>query len=153
MPKEILCRACALIALAPLFAGCSPRPSRTELPDAERHILRFSSLYGEFQGTHGRPPKSMDELKTWLKSQPKARLTRYNAEDVDQAVVSPRDKEPYVLIDPKLVQQAPGGMARVIAHEKTGVGGKKMTVSRMGGAQEMTDEEIQQATAPRRMGP
>jgi hypothetical protein len=138
---------CALVCLAP---GCGRKPSRTEMPEVEKHILKVPPLYNSYRSAHGgRPPATIDELKAWAKKLPKERLQKLGIEDVEQALTSPRDNQPYVLVDPAVVKKAPMGMARVVVHEKEGVDGKRMTASLMGGgAQEMTEEEMQQAMNP-----
>jgi hypothetical protein len=72
----------------------------------------------------------------------KDKLAARGIEDLDDAFVSPRDKQPYVLVKPEAAQRGPGGRPPMLwVYEKTGVDGKRMGVN-MGGAFEMDEERF-----------
>src|SRR5262245_43674347 len=133
-----------LLGFISLLAGCSgTNPQDTGLSSEAVHIAKIASLYMEFRSaTRGKLPATAEELKAWAKTLPKERLASLNIEDVDKAFISPRDNEPYVLVRPEVVRRAPGGMAPVLAYEKTGVNGKRKAVSGMGSSFDMDDEKF-----------
>jgi hypothetical protein len=125
-----------------LFGGCQRYPVKTDLDPHEKHILKIVSLYTEFRGAHqGRAPKDAQELKEWAKGLKKDKLTSRGIENLDDAFVSPRDKQPYVLVRPEAAKPGPGGRPAMLwVYEKTGVGGKRMGANPMGYAFEMDEE-------------
>src|SRR5262249_30874784 len=127
-----------------VLAGCQRGPTKTDLSTEEKHILRIASLYSEFRSAHqGRSPRDAKELKEWAKTLPKDALTSRGIENLDDAFVSPRDNEPYVLIKPEATRLKRGGPpAMVWVYEKTGLEGKRMAVGGMGAAFEMDEEQF-----------
>jgi hypothetical protein len=117
-----------------------------DLDPNERHILKILYLYKDFQGAHqGRGPRDTQELKNWAKGLKKEKLTGQGIEDLDSALISPRDNQTYVLVDPKAGRSGPGGRpAMLLVYEKTGVDGKRMGINAMGYAFEMDEERLKQ---------
>jgi hypothetical protein len=135
-----------LAAVACLFGGCSRGPSRTDLSSDEKHILKITSLYTDFRGAHqGRVPRDARELKDWAKGLKKDQLDSHGIEDLDGAFISPRDKQPYVLVKPEMGRAGPGGRPPMLwVYEKTGVDGKRMAANAMGYAFEMDEEQFKE---------
>ena len=83
---------------------------------------------------------TIDELKAWAKKLPKEKLDAMGIDNVDEAVVSPRDQQPYVLVR--------GGPQMMIqAHEKIGAGGKRYVLYSTGSVFEMGDDAFKQLMA------
>jgi hypothetical protein len=131
-------------SLTVVSVGCSqPKPPDLTPKDNEQHILRVASLYGLYKNTHkGKGPATMDELKAWVKKMKPAELSKLKITDVEQTFTSPRDNQPYQLND---LRKAPGGMGGVLAYEKVGVNGKRMTVSSMGTTAELSEASMREA--------
>ena len=125
------------VALLPL-GGCS-KGGGGEDPGSpqSQHIMQAAGLVGAYKDAHkGQVPSSPEALKTWAQKLPKADLEKRNITDLDDALVSPRDKEPYQ------IAPAPKGMRamgppRVVVYEKTGVRGKHKVASGMGTVEEL----------------
>jgi hypothetical protein len=117
-PKLIVC-ALFLASALPMAGGCggSSGPSH-----AETGFRQIATQYGQFISKNkGRSPASEQELKQFIKSN-----TAVTVGDVDKLFVSSRDNQPIVIRYKVATGMAPGGQAPVIAHEQTGVGGKRL---------------------------
>jgi hypothetical protein len=75
-------------------------------------------------------PANQEALKKHMQAQMEWTLTGYNLDpkNLDAAFVSDRDKEPLVVIYGQGVSAISGDSKQVVAHEKTGVGGKRLVV-------------------------
>jgi hypothetical protein len=99
--------------------------------------MQMASLVGAYKSAHkGQVPSSTEALKTWAQGLPKGELEKMNITNLDDVLVSPRDKEPYQ------IAPAPKGMRamgppRIVAYEKTGVRGKHKVASGMGTVDEL----------------
>jgi hypothetical protein len=139
-PRRIVL-ALALVSLV----GCSQGPTKSDLPPEEKHILKLASLYSDFRGKNGRPPKTIDELKAFAKKMSPEDLRQRGIEDVDKAFISPRDNQPYKLVPPQPPKRGGPPMPIVVVYETTGVDGKRMVASGMGGgAFELDDEKLRE---------
>jgi hypothetical protein len=128
-----------------IVAGCSGgsgEPESVEKFTADRPIVKALQLYGSFKSAHGRAPNNIDELKAFAKKLPKDRLQTMGITDVDAALTSPRDNQPYVIA--QVPRDTPGGMPRVAIYEKVGQDGKRWTASGMGSFQEMDETTLRQ---------
>lgn len=129
---------CLLVGCGGTYQG----GGKTELAADERHILKLSTLWMDYKGTHkGKAPESAEELKKYAKTLKPEKLKQIGIEDVDKAFISPRDNQPYKLAK---VSTEHGGMTRVLVYEQTGVGGVRKVASSMGNISEMSDEELRQ---------
>jgi len=132
--------ALGLGALALAAAGCGPSSprlnSRDEIPPGEAELRKVVSLYIEYgKGNGNKSPANAEQLKAWAQKLPKEKLTELGIEDVDKVFISPRDNQPFVVI-PK----SGPGPGRLIAHEQTGVKGKRYVAAGQGSVREVTDE-------------
>jgi hypothetical protein len=123
---------CGLLVLLPL--GCSKGGSSVPSPGTEAtHIAAAAHAVQEYMKENkGKIPKSTDEIKAWAAKNSIA----------DDALVSTRDRQPYLVFEVTL-----GGMGKqLVLTEKEGVKGKKFLFSNMNpnriGA-ESTEEEVQ----------
>ena len=134
------------LAVAICLVGCGgsshgPR----EMPADKVHILKFGTIWQAYRQEKG-IPTSIDQMKTWAKALKKERLDQMGIQDVDKAFISPRDNEPYQLAPPqKNNPAAKMGIVPLVGYEKTGVGGKRLMVTGMGSATEVTDEELKKS--------
>jgi hypothetical protein len=106
-----------------IFSGCSSEPEIPKIPVEEQNILYILRAYCKFNGEQHRTPKSLDELKPWLKE----------FGDPEKVVLSPRDGQPYVLVGGLDISRLPsGGVMPVVAYERKGVDGKRQVVDMRG---------------------
>ncbi len=129
-PRLRLCswRALSLIlALAPFAAaGCSDDALTS--PTALR-MQGLANMYLDHVASKG-APASEEELKKHMRSQMEWTLTGYNLDpkNLDAAFVSDRDNEPLVVVYGIKVSAISGDSKQVVAHEKSGVNGKRLVV-------------------------
>jgi hypothetical protein len=149
--QEVLVNASRWILLAVVLGflpGCSRGPTKTDLAPEEKHILKLAALYSEFRGKNGRGPNNLEELKTFARGLSKEDLASRNIDDLDKAFISPRDNQPYKVVGAQAARRpAQGGppMPMVVIYEATGVNGKRMVASGMGGgAFEMDEEKLKE---------
>jgi hypothetical protein len=138
-----------VLALAGCLAvGCGSHADQ-KLPDGTTHIMKVSTLYAAYRrANNNKAPASADELKAWAGKLPKQQLEQMGIDDLDKALISPRDNEPYQLAPPMTKGPAARmGIQGVVAYEKVGVNGKRLMVSGMGSATEVTDEQLKEILA------
>jgi hypothetical protein len=126
-----------LAVLIPLVSGCRQGVPYREQPSAEARVQKLAALCSAYAVQQKRKPASIDELKAWAKKLDKTEQARLGIEDPENAFVSPRDNEPYVL-----VKSAGSGPGDVLAYERTGAGGKHYIVTPMGSAFELDKAEL-----------
>ena len=120
--------------------GCRQSIEPQVPPLGHLRIQKLSSLCQQFAVSQRKPPATIDELKAWAKKLPKEKLDAMGIDNVDEAVVSPRDQQPYVLVR--------GGPQMMIqAHEKIGAGGKRYVLYSTGSVFEMGDDAFKQLMA------
>jgi hypothetical protein len=144
-------RSLVLAVAACLFGGCQGGPVKTDLDPNEKHILKIISLYSEFRAAHrGKPPRDARALKSWAQRLKKEKLAERGIENLDDAFVSPRDKQPYVLVKPEAARPGPGGRPAMLwVYEKTvGGDGKRMAANPMGYAFKVDEERLKKLLGP-----
>jgi hypothetical protein len=110
------------------------------LPQEQIHIMKVAQLYGGYRQAHNNtPPASTKEFTDWAKKLKPDQLAKLGIEDLNEALVSPRDGQPYEIAP---VSNAPMGMSPVAIYEKVGVNGKHMTASSMGSSGEMAHDDL-----------
>jgi hypothetical protein len=121
--------------------GCSD-PGRSNQAEESSSLKPLAAFYGKFVNQHGgKPPGNEAELKAFLKEPKNAESLRleFKVADVDAMFISPRDNQPYVVIYGTLSGPPGPGGAPVIAHEKTGVEGKRFVASALGAVEEVDE--------------
>jgi hypothetical protein len=129
----------ALLVAVSLVLGCGKREKKN-LPEGQLHILKMTSLWGQYRTTHGNKlAASTDQLTKWAHSLKPDQLSKMGIENLDEALVSPRDHEPYQVTAGKPNRM---GIAPVVVYEKVGVNGKHFALSSMGNAGEVSEEAL-----------
>jgi hypothetical protein len=132
-----------LVVALVLLAGCGRGSRKADLPVEEKHILKLAALYSDYRAKNGRPPTTIEELKGFAKGLSQQDLAQRGIDDVDKAFISPRDNQPYKVVGPQPRRSGPGApppMPMVVIYETTGVNGKRMVASGMGGGAFELDE-------------
>jgi hypothetical protein len=130
---------CGLLVLSCLLSGCGTKEI-PPLPPEQIHILKLTSILAEYRRTHKNAlPANADEFKKWASSLKRDQLAKFGIDNLDDALVSPRDHEPYQITPGKPNRM---GIIPVIAYEKTGVNGKRYVLSSMGTAGEVNEEAM-----------
>jgi hypothetical protein len=134
------------LALCALFVvGCTSGDNRLSgSNDRQTRLVMnvLSVFYGEYLDSHqGMPPKDIESFRLYLESQSQE-LERYNVNDLDQIMTSPRDGQPLVIICGKRIAPADSPGSPWAAYEQVGVNNKKLMVRVRGGAHEFSAAEI-----------
>ncbi len=126
--------------------GCGSKPPPQ--PKVAAHLQTLAVLYGQYRGEKGQSPPDLATFKKFIESLPADRLM---GNTPDELFMSPRDKQPYVVIYNVKPTGMPGGPDPVplIAYEQTGVGGKRYIADVMVGVQEV-DEGAFQTLLPKK---
>jgi hypothetical protein len=134
-----------LLALSSI--GCGG-PSEVPQAESEVHLKALAVLYGRFISQNmGRTPANEQQLKTFAQGVPRAELEAMKVSNVDALFVSPRDNQPYV-VKYNVPAGVPGPAgAPIIAHEQTGVDGKRYVATFLGGVDLLDEAAFQKATA------
>jgi hypothetical protein len=127
-----------LLVVGFLVLGCRNKEVKN-LPEAKLHILKMTSLWGQYRATHGKSPASTEQLTKWARSLKPDQLAKMGIENLDEALTSPRDHEPYQVTAGKPNRM---GIAPVVVYEKTGVKDKHYALSSMGNAGEVSEEAL-----------
>jgi hypothetical protein len=119
--------------------GCTKAPKTRDLSPEELHLQKFSKLYYRFKEDQTRPPADVQTLKTWAKKKLKKNdLADLGIDDLDQAVTSPRDHQPYEIVN------LPMGMGPLLAYEKNGVDGKRLCLNGGGSIMEVNEDTFKE---------
>ncbi|MBI1832587.1 MAG: hypothetical protein HYR84_14190 [Planctomycetes bacterium] len=105
-------------------------------PISQQNLRAVGDAYGEMVREKNRPPANLEELKPYLKKRG----------DPDALIKSENDGEPFVIYFGVNIS-ATGKEVPVIAHEKSGRGGKRL-VLQGSTVRHMTEEEFQAAPFP-----
>jgi hypothetical protein len=147
-----------LVAIVAFGLGGCGSSTRSDVPTDEDNLRNLTKLLGQFSARHqGRMPEDEAEFKGFVGKLSAEQLSAVGVRDIEKIFVSSRDGEPYVIrygqsssslggalppgkqiiINPKVPG---GGVAQpVVAHEKTGAGGKRYVVFGLGQV-ELVDE-------------
>lgn len=136
-----------LIFCLPLAAvacvGCG-RGRAGESPGSGKAVLNEvnSAYVNHLRSNRYRAPADEAEFKTILKQAGDGALKRAGVATVDQLLVSPRDSQPFVI---RYGKDAGRFLERgVVAHEKTGVAGRRLVGFDLGYVKEVDEEEFKQ---------
>lgn len=145
-PRTSLALCKIQIVSAMLFAisaGCSRPHAGAVNPDP--HLVLLTKLYVDHLNMNsGEPPADEDSFKAFVREHGTYRLKTAGVENVDEIFQSTRDGQPLVIFygkasDPRL-------QGTVVAHEQTGVAGKRCVGMRYGTVQLVDQEQFEQLT-------
>lgn len=130
----------ALVWLGSVLAatGCGPAEIRSEQPmaPAAARLLELGRAYSQFTFERGQPPRGPADL-----------AGRLEGED---ALVSPRDGEPLVIYWGVDLRSPPAWATGrpVLAHEQTGVDGRRHVLTTMRNVELLDDEAFRGSSFP-----
>lgn len=115
-------------------SSTAPRPMGPE----ERNLANFFAVYNVYRtNSKGRPSTDIEEVKKWATNpKNKDKLASLKLDNIEQVFKSPRDNEPYEIV------YLPMGIGPIVAHERTGVGGKRLVVTSQGAVLEYDQEQF-----------
>lgn len=156
------CGLCVVGCLV-LLIGCGGGTPPPSPPTTQTKISSLGRLYGEYAARHdGVGPEDEASFRSFLESLPPPQRKSMGLENVAEALVSPRDGAPYVIIfgveprsgaaangQPGTPPSAPGqsglrGQA-VVIHEQTGQDGKRLVATAFGSMDELAEAEFAKA--------
>lgn len=132
-------RAAAWLPFLVLAGGCAP--DETASPTAKK-LRSLAQVYLDCAvARKGQGPPDEAAFKKHVRGMYEDVLKDYGIDpkNLDPAFTSDRDKEPFVVVYGQGVGSISGKSKQVIAHEKTGVGGKKL-VAFVSGKVELADD-------------
>jgi hypothetical protein len=131
------------LALATAFGcgGGGPKPQ----PKGEANLQALAVLYGRFlQQNRGQSPPDEKTFKAFIAQLNPQELSTFGLTKADEAFVSPRDQQPYVVrYNVPSLAPTPQGMP-VIAYEATGVGGERYVAFASGGIEKVDEARFRQ---------
>src|SRR5687767_8303954 len=135
---------------AALLCGCGG-DNALDSPTAAR-LKGLATMYLDYiVAKGGNAPASEAELKKHMRTVDaiQLNLAGFERDKIDEAFVSERDKEPFVV----LYGIAPGTLGAkdgpVVAHEKTGVAGKRLVVNVGTEVSHVNEEQLQEMLKPK----
>lgn len=143
----------AVLYLCILFGGCSP-PGPEPAPPTQGRLRALVVLRGQFLGQHrGQPPRDEAEFRAFAEQQ-QASLASFDVKSVDELFVSDRDGEPFVINYSAAASSGPpaptnpAGPGSWVAHERTGVGGKRWIALDPGQIEEVDEARLRELVGP-----
>jgi hypothetical protein len=135
-----------ILSLGSVLVGGCGTPQR-EVPKEELHMSSLARAYGFYQQQHrGETPPNKEAFSKFLKGlSAEQREGRGIKGDVDQLFISPRDKQPYVIlynVKSSGVPNPASEEADVIAYEKTGSGGSHFVAFSTGKVSEVEEARL-----------
>jgi hypothetical protein len=145
MKRFLLPTVVVLTALAvPLLPGCAPAPDVDEMVKA--NLMQIAKGYLMILSYNRRPPKDMEELRAAVND-----LHRLDmGVPVDEALVSPRDKQPLVIV---LGANSSDPGDSILAYEQEGLNGQRWIVTMGADVKQLPDAEFAKAKFPKNHKP
>jgi hypothetical protein len=138
--------AVALAAVLAAVTGCQAPPAEA-VPQAG-HLKTLGMLFGKFSAYHhGQPPADEAQFKKYIASLEPGERETFGVKSVDDVFISPRDGQPYVVRYGVRGSQFTESGVPIVAHEKTGVNGRYLTVTFMGDVNEVDEAQLHDLTA------
>jgi len=122
--------------------GCAGKRESQENP-AAAHLRRIAGAYDMVLYHKRRPPRSVEDLKPFLKEDEQG--------DPDVFLRSPNDGQPYEIVWGVNLDNEEN-LSAILAHEKNGVEGKRYVITIARIVKEMTEEDFKRATFPKVKG-
>jgi hypothetical protein len=120
--RSLLCLALLIVVIP----GCGS--DELDSPTATK-LRTISNLYLNYAiGKNGQGPESEEVFKKYLRGLSDDILgpAGVNRKELDSLFVSERDGEPFVIVYGQKITKISGNSGSVIAHEKTGKGGRRL---------------------------
>jgi hypothetical protein len=125
-------------------SGCSGHVKHEERDTSQENLTKIYQAYSMAVQTTKRPPQSEEDMRALLKQ---------GGGDPDVLLRSPRDGQPYVIIwgvrldalDIASTEESPV----VLAHEQTGVSGKRYVLRVEGSNELLTEDQFAKARFPK----
>ena len=136
------------LGLVLIVAGCSSKVQVTEVPPGKKNLLVIARAYGQATQKLGHSPRSVEELKPFLKD--------YG--NPDKLLVSPNDGKPYAIVAGVNMKNPRGtpvlayeqvGKTPVLAYEQEGKNGQRQIVDQGMNVRMVTEEEFARLPLPR----
>jgi hypothetical protein len=110
---------------------------------AHRQLAVMANLYGEYlQANNNIPPKDEAAFLSFLNEDSGSRLKIYNVDNLDELLISARDKQPFVIVCGQRRAPKDSPDTPWVAYERTGVEGKRLAAQVRGATEELTPEQI-----------
>jgi hypothetical protein len=137
------------LGLATLLAGCG-KDDALSSPTAAR-LKGLSTMYLDYIVAKGGPPTSEAELKKHMRTidQIQLSLAGFERSKIDEAFISQRDNEPFVVVYNVAAGTLGAKDGPVVAYEKTGVGGKKLVADVSTNLFHVNDARLQEMLKPK----
>jgi len=134
----------ALILFSLSAAGCG-RSSNGPGDVTEKQLDRLGLWYGMYVSqSKGKPPKTADQVRNFGQERISAEdLSALGVKDVDELFVSPRDGQPYVMVQYARVPP-PSPEPTVVFYEQTGQAGLRRVTLLGGGCLEFDAQRLQE---------
>lgn len=134
IPRRATWIACLLLVAV---YGCAQPPDPDELTKA--NLQQIAKAYLMELTYYQRPPRDMDALRSLIEDLHKLDM----GAPVDEAIVSPRDQQPFVII---LGADTSDAGESILAYEQKGTNGTRWVVTLGGTVKNLPDEEFSKAT-------
>src|SRR5688572_12442478 len=135
-----LCAVCSLLAAG--FVGCSSTETFSEEDQTKAHLRQIAMAYTSTE----KPPRDMEQLRSSVND---IHVLGVGVPP-DEALVSPRDKQPIVVI---FGVDGTDSEDSILAYEQQGADGKRWIVTMGGDVKQLTDEEFSKASFAHRHKP
>ena len=147
-----MARLSRLAAAAVLLAAAGCGSNALDSPTAKK-LKALSSMYASYAVSHsGGGPATEKEFKDFVLGLGAEMLPFEGIDPANRAAafVSDRDQEPFVIVPGQSIRGMTGTSAPVVAHEKTGAGGKKLVALANSKVEEANDARLQELLAPKK---
>jgi len=130
-----------MLSICLFSIGCESHTSGVTQTDTKTQIERLFNLYKTYVDIKNKAPANEEALKEFAKGlSDKDKDERMIGKDLESIFVSPRDKEPFVVVYGQSL--SPGGAPVAVIYEKTGLNGSKYAALSIGYAEEYDLETL-----------
>jgi hypothetical protein len=128
-------------------AGCSHKTLDRPTGVTPQRMQALATCYSMYLGKHqGHFPPDESTLKTFIRSDCKYVLSKHGISDPDSIFVSDRDNKPLDVTYAKVAGSREIGPTSIIAHEETGVAGKRLVALGSGVVREFDESTLDGVT-------
>jgi hypothetical protein len=157
-------RAACLVAAFGMIGGCGRSTPPPSPPTPATSIASLGRMYGEYASRHdGVGPADEGAFRSFLESLPAAQKKSMGFDDLSQALTSPRDGQPYVIVygvspaepfesavggtpNPAAPPQGAGLQGQpLVVYEQVGQNGLRLVATGFGTSAELTEQAFAEA--------